>query len=570
MEKWFVIQKGADFTGLGKRFGISPVTARLIRNRDVIGEEAFEKYLHGSLQDLYDPHLLKDAELLTDLLKQKIEEKKTIRIIGDYDIDGVMSTYILYEGLRKCGADVSTQIPDRMKDGYGINESLIDQAKADGMDTIITCDNGIAAIDEIAYGKEKGMTVVVTDHHEVKFKEENGVRIYQVPAADAVIDPHQEDCNYPYKELCGAGVAYKLVRVLLEELEIDPAKAEYLIENVAIATIGDVVNLTGENRIFVRTGLEMLKKTKNEGLKALFECTGIDVENLNTYHIGFVIGPCINACGRLDTAKRALELLNAPGRREAVMMAEDLKALNESRKEMTEKGVERAVEMIETSVLKKDSVLVVYLPDCHESIAGIIAGRLKERYYRPTFVLTKTENGAKGSGRSIEAYDMFAEMNRCAELFTRFGGHKLAAGLSLPEENIGSFRKKINELSQLTEEDMQERVSIDLCLPFEYIDENLIAELKRLEPFGMGNEKPKFADRNLSVIDPRIFGKNRNVLKCRLRNERGMQMDGIYFGDVEECLEVMEQRKVMPLTFYPKINEYMGKRSIQLEIVNYQ
>ena len=408
------------------------------------------------------------------------------------------------------------------------------------------------------------MTVIVTDHHEVKFKEENGVRIYQVPAADAVIDPHQEDCNYPYKELCGAGVAYKLVRVLLEELEIDPAKAEYLIENVAIATIGDVVNLTGENRIFVRTGLEMLKKTKNEGLKALFECTGIDVENLNTYHIGFVIGPCINACGRLDTAKRALELLNAPGRREAVMMAEDLKALNESRKEMTEKGVERAVEMIETSVLKKDSVLVVYLPDCHESIAGIIAGRLKERYYRPTFVLTKTENGAKGSGRSIEAYDMFAEMNRCAELFTRFGGHKLAAGLSLPEEKIGLFRKKINELAQLTEEDMQERVSIDLCLPFEYIDENLV------EPFGMGNEKPKFAERNLSVIDPRIFGKNRNVLKCRLRNERGMQMDGIYFGDVEDCLKVMEQRKVMPLTFYPKINEYMGKRSIQLEIVNYQ
>ena len=480
------------------------------------------------------------------------------------------STYILQKGLELAGADVDTDIPHRIKDGYGLNRALVDRAYRDGVDTILTCDNGIAAIDEIAYGKEKGMTVIVTDHHEVKFKEENGVRIYQVPAADAVIDPHQEDCNYPYKELCGAGVAYKLVRVLLEELEIDPAKAEYLIENVAIATIGDVVNLTGENRIFVRTGLEMLKKTKNEGLKALFECTGIDVENLNTYHIGFVIGPCINACGRLDTAKRALELLNAPGRREAVMMAEDLKALNESRKEMTEKGVERAVEMIETSILKKDSVLVVYLPDCHESIAGIIAGRLKERYYRPTFVLTKTENGAKGSGRSIEAYDMFAEMNRCAELFTRFGGHKLAAGLSLPEEKIGSFRKKINELSQLTEEDMQERVSIDLCLPFEYIDENLIAELKRLEPFGMGNEKPKFADRNLSVIDPRIFGKNRNVLKCRLRNERGMQMDGIYFGDVEECLEVMEQRKVMPLTFYPKINEYMGKRSIQLEIVNYQ
>lgn len=570
MAKWFINMKKADFNGIARKYGVSPVIARIMRNREVRTDEEINLYLNGTPGDLYDGRLMKDMECAVSILKEKIAEEKKIRIIGDYDIDGVNSTYILQKGLELAGADVDTDIPHRIKDGYGLNRALVDRAYRDGVDTILTCDNGIAAIDEIAYGKEKGMTVIVTDHHEVKFKEENGVRIYQVPAADAVIDPHQEECNYPYKELCGAGVAYKLVRVLLEELEIDPAKAEYLIENVAIATIGDVVNLTGENRIFVRTGLEMLKKTKNEGLKALFECTGIDVENLNTYHIGFVIGPCINACGRLDTAKRALELLNAPGRREAVMMAEDLKALNESRKEMTEKGVERAVEMIETSVLKKDSVLVVYLPDCHESIAGIIAGRLKERYYRPTFVLTKTENGAKGSGRSIEAYDMFAEMNRCAEMFTRFGGHKLAAGLSLPEENIGSFRKKINELSQLTEEDMQERVSIDLCLPFEYIDENLIAELKRLEPFGMGNEKPKFADRNLSVIDPRIFGKNRNVLKCRLRNERGMQMDGIYFGDVEECLEVMEQRKVMPLTFYPKINEYMGKRSIQLEIVNYQ
>ena len=567
---WRVYAKRADFKGIAGKYGIDQVIARIIRNRDICGDAAIDMYLNGDINDMHNPESMKDAVLSVDIITQKIKDKCKIRIIGDYDIDGICSIYILYKGLIAVGADVDYVVPHRINDGYGINEHLIDNAINEGIDTIITCDNGIAAVQEIAYARELGMTVIVTDHHEVKFKEENGVRIYQVPAADAVIDPHQEDCNYPYKELCGAGVAYKLVRVLLEELEIDPAKAEYLIENVAIATIGDVVNLTGENRIFVRTGLEMLKKTKNEGLKALFECTGIDVENLNTYHIGFVIGPCINACGRLDTAKRALELLNAPGRREAVMMAEDLKALNESRKEMTEKGVERAVEMIETSVLKKDSVLVVYLPDCHESIAGIIAGRLKERYYRPTFVLTKTENGAKGSGRSIEAYDMFAEMNRCAEMFTRFGGHKLAAGLSLPEENIGSFRKKINELSQLTEEDMQERVSIDLCLPFEYIDENLIAELKRLEPFGMGNEKPKFADRNLSVIDPRIFGKNRNVLKCRLRNERGMQMDGIYFGDVEECLEVMEQRKVMPLTFYPKINEYMGKRSIQLEIVNYQ
>ena len=526
--------------------------------------------MNGTIADLYDGMLMKDMDKAVEILSEKIREEKPVRVIGDYDIDGVNAAYILKEGLEGLGADVDTDIPDRIKDGYGLNKMLIDRALDDGIDTIITCDNGIAAAEEITYGRKNGLTVIVTDHHQVPFVEINKEREYLLPQADAVVDPRRPDCEYPFKNLCGAAVAYKLVEALYNVMLRDPEDVDYLMENVAIATVGDVMALKGENRIFVKQGLEMLKRTKNEGLKALIECTGINPEYLNTYDLGFVLGPCINASGRLDTAKRALELLNAPGRREAVMMAEDLKALNESRKEMTEKGVERAVEMIETSALKEDCVLVVYLPDCHESIAGIIAGRLKERYYRPTFVLTKTENGAKGSGRSIEAYDMFAEMNRCAELFTRFGGHKLAAGLSLPEEKIGLFRKKINELAQLTEEDMQERVSIDLCLPFEYIDENLIAELKRLEPFGMGNEKPKFAERNLSVIDPRIFGKNRNVLKCRLRNERGMQMDGIYFGDVEDCLKVMEQRKVMPLTFYPKINEYMGKRSIQLEIVNYQ
>ena len=571
MEQWYLYKKKADFTKIGEKFQIDPVIARLIRNRDVIGDEEIHKYLYGNLSDISDPFLMKGVREGVDIIREKIRDRKTIRIISDYDVDGVVSNYILWKAIYDLGGMIDFQIPDRMKDGYGINENIIEKAVEDQIDTILTCDNGIAASEAIRFGKEHGLTMIITDHHDVPFiLNEDGSKEEILPPADVVINPKQKECKYPYPLLCGAGVAFQFVRALYKSMGEDENKLEDLLSMLAIATVCDVVDLTGENRIFVRTGLEMLKKTKNEGLKALFECTGIDVENLNTYHIGFVIGPCINACGRLDTAKRALELLNAPGRREAVMMAEDLKALNESRKEMTEKGVERAVEMIETSALKEDRVLVVYLPDCHESIAGIIAGRLKERYYRPTFVLTKTENGAKGSGRSIEAYDMFAEMNRCAELFTRFGGHKLAAGLSLPEEKIGLFRKKINELAQLTEEDMQERVSIDLCLPFEYIDENLVAELKKLEPFGMGNEKPKFAERNLSVIDPRIFGKNRNVLKCRLRNERGMQMDGIYFGDVEDCLKVMEQRKVMPLTFYPKINEYMGKRSIQLEIVNYQ
>ena len=447
---------------------------------------------------------------------------------------------------------------------------LIDRAIDDGIDTIVTCDNGIAATEEIAYGKEKGLTVIVTDHHEVPYVEMNGEKEYLLPKADAVVDPHRPDCGYPFKGLCGAAVAYKLVEALYNVMQKDPEDMDYLMENVAIATVGDVMDLTGENRIFVKQGLEMLKRTKNQGLKALIECTGIDVERLNTYHIGFVLGPCINASGRLDTAKRALELLNVRARRDAVMLAEDLKALNDSRKEMTERGVAEAVHMIETTSLKDDKVLVVYLPDCHESIAGIIAGRIKERYYRPVFVLTKAEGGVKGSGRSIEAYDMFSQMCRCRALFTKFGGHKMAAGLSLEEENVRRFRDTINALCDLTEQDMQMKVSIDMQLPFSYITEELVEELELLEPFGKGNQKPLFAEKNLRVLSPRIIGKNRNVLKCCLEDVNGNQMEGVYFGDVDSCLRAMETKPVMSFTYYPSVNEYMGRRSLQVTIVNYQ
>ena len=531
MEKWFLTMKKADFSGIARKYNISPITARLIRNRDVIGDEAIDFYLNGTIADLYDGMLMQDMDKAVEILAEKIEEEKQIRIIGDYDIDGVNATYILQEGLSGLGAHVDTDIPDRIKDGYGLNIDLIDRALDDGVDTIITCDNGIAAADEIAYGKENGLTVIVTDHHEVPYVEMNGEKEYMLPRADAVVDPHRPDCEYPFKGLCGAAVAYKLIEALYNVMQRDPEDMDYLMENVAIATVGDVMDLTGENRIFVKQGLEMLKRTKNQGLKALIECTGIDTERLNTYHIGFVLGPCINASGRLDTAKRALELLNARTRREAVMLAEDLKALNDSRKEMTEKGVEEAVQMIESTSLKDDKVLVVYLPDCHESIAGIIAGRIKERYYRPAFVLTKAEEGVKGSGRSIESYDMFAQMCRCRALFTKFGGHKLAAGLSLEEGNVERFRQTINALADLTEEDLQMKVSIDMLLPFPYITEQLIKELELLEPFGKGNTKPLFAERNLRVISPRIFGKNRNVLKCRLEDASGNQMEAVYFGD---------------------------------------
>ena len=545
-----------------------------MRNRDVIGDEAIDFYLNGTVEDLYDGLLMKDMDRAVDILKEKIEEGKKIRVIGDYDIDGVNATYILQQGLAGLGADVDTDIPDRIKDGYGLNQMLIDRALEDDVDTIITCDNGIAAMSEIAYGKENGMTIVVTDHHEVPYLEENGEKKYLLPPADAVVDPHRADCEYPFKGLCGAAVAYKLVEVLYRvsgksEQEVEHLQ-DSLMENVAIATIGDVMDLVGENRVFVKKGLELLKTTKNEGLHALMQCTGVDTANLNTYHIGFVIGPCINAGGRLDTAKRALELLNASNRREAVTLAADLKELNDSRKEMTEEGVEEAVRQIESSSWKDDQVLVVYLPKCHESIAGIIAGRIKERYYRPTFVLTKGETGVKGSGRSIEAYDMFAEMSHCRELFTKFGGHKLAAGLSLEEKNVEVFRKRINELADLTEDDLQMKVSIDMRLPFPYINEELIHELKILEPFGKGNGKPLFAESKLRVIQPRIFGKNRNVLKCRLEDQQGNQMEAVYFGEVEDCLQQMEKKQIMSFTYYPSINEYMGRRTIQLTIVNYQ
>ena len=574
MEKWFVAMKKADFNGIAEKYQISPIIARLMRNRDVIGDEAIDFYLNGTVEDLYDGLLMKDMDRAVDILKEKIEEGKKIRVIGDYDIDGVNATYILQQGLAGLGADVDTDIPDRIKDGYGLNQMLIDRALEDDVDTIITCDNGIAAMNEIAYGKENGMTIVVTDHHEVPYLEENVEKKYLLPPADAVVDPHRADCEYPFKGLCGAAVAYKLVEVLYRvsgksEQEVEHLQ-ERLMENVAIATIGDVMDLVGENRVFVKKGLELLKTTKNEGLHALMQCTGVDTANLNTYHIGFVIGPCINAGGRLDTAKRALELLNASNRREAVTLAADLKELNDSRKEMTEEGVEEAVRQIESSPWKDDQVLVVYLPECHESIAGIIAGRIKERYYRPTFVLTKGETGVKGSGRSIEAYDMFAEMSRCRELFTKFGGHKLAAGLSLEEEKVEVFRKRINELADLTEEDLQMKVSIDMRLPFPYINEELIHELKILEPFGKGNGKPLFAESKLRVIQPRIFGKNRNVLKCRLEDQQGNQMEAVYFGEVEDCLRQMEKKQIMSFTYYPSINEYMGRRTIQLTIVNYQ
>ncbi|WP_443658116.1 single-stranded-DNA-specific exonuclease RecJ [Dorea sp.] len=586
MERWVLLRKGADFEAIGKKYQISPRLACLIRNRDVIGEEAVDRYLNGTISDLYDGMLMKDMDKAIDILKEKILEDKKIRVIGDYDIDGVNATYILLEGLERLGADVDSDIPDRISDGYGLNRHLVERAYEAGVDTLITCDNGIVAADEIAYGKEMGMTVIVTDHHEVPFDEQDGEKRYRIPPADAVMDPKQPDCLYPFKGLCGAAVAYKLMEALWESMGKDSADLDDLIENVAIATIGDVMDLEDENRIFVKEGLQMLRRTKNPGLKALIECTGIDKNSLNSYHIGFVLGPCINASGRLDTAKRALELLRAGTQKEADILAGDLKALNDSRKDMTEEAVKQAEEQVETTTISKDKVLVVYLPDCHESLAGIVAGRIRENYYKPVFVLTDAEEGVKGSGRSIDGYHMYEELNKCKELLTKFGGHRLAAGLSLPKENVGKFREMLNKNCTLTEEEMKEKVTIDMEMPFGCVTEGLVKELELLEPFGKGNTKPVFAARDVTLLGARILGKNRNVLKLQVQDVNGCRIEAMLFHHADDFLGKLEEqygkteveallkgrgRQIrISMTYYPDINEYMGEKTPQIVVTHYR
>lgn len=586
MERWVLLRKGADFEAIGKKYQISPRLACLIRNRDVIGEEAVDRYLNGTISDLYDGMLMKDMDKAIDILKEKILEDKKIRVIGDYDIDGVNATYILLEGLERLGADVDSDIPDRISDGYGLNRHLVERAYEAGVDTLITCDNGIAEADEIAYGKEMGMTVIVTDHHEVPFDEHDGEKRYRIPPADAVMDPKQPDCLYPFKGLCGAAVAYKMMEALWESMGKDSADLDDLIENVAIATIGDVMDLEDENRIFVKEGLQMLRRTKNPGLKALIECTGIDKNSLNSYHIGFVLGPCINASGRLDTAKRALELLRAGTQKEADILAGDLKALNDSRKDMTEEAVKQAEEQVETTTISKDKVLVVYLPDCHESLAGIVAGRIRENYYKPVFVLTDAEEGVKGSGRSIDGYHMYEELNKCKELLTKFGGHRLAAGLSLPKENVGKFREMLNKNCTLTEEEMKEKVTIDMEMPFGCVTEGLVKELELLEPFGKGNTKPVFAARDVTLLGARILGKDRNVLKLQVQDVNGCRIEAMLFHHADDFLGKLEEqygkteveallkgrgRQIrISMTYYPDINEYMGKKTPQIVVTHYR
>lgn len=608
-EKWYVAAKKADFQGIAKRFGIDPVTARIIRNRDVVGDDEIRQYLYGTRAELGDPAQLQGGLEAASLLKQKIETGKKIRIIGDYDIDGVNSTYILYRALTRCGAQVDYEIPDRMKDGYGLNISLLKLALEEGIDTVLTCDNGISAIAEIAYAKENGMTVIVTDHHEPLFEEvpeedqaetiqpqtdtarripsPDGTRIFRLPPADVLVNPKQPNCRYPYKKLCGAAVAWKVV-CLLYRLYGMEEEAEQFLQFVGFATVGDVMELDGENRILVKEGLKQLRITQNYGWRALIQANNLDFDTLNSYHIGFVLGPCINASGRLDTAKRSLRLLLAKDAAEAELLAARLKQLNDERKELTQAAVDLACEQIDGSTEANDRVLVVYLPDCHESIAGIVAGRIRERYGKPTFVVTnaEAEDEAKGSGRSIEAYSMFEEMVKCQDLFRKFGGHPMAAGFSLPRSRIDEMRRRLNENCTMTEEDMAEKIMVDVPMPINYIRESLVEELSVLEPFGNGNEKPLFAERHLKLLSARILGKNANVLKLQVANATGCTMEALYFGIPDNILSYLTDKygknevqkllwgKVnqieMDLTYYPSINEYQGRRTLQIVIKNFR
>lgn len=593
MANWRVAAKRADFNAIAQKYNINPVLARIIRNRDIVDDKDIDRFLNGSGKDLYAPFLLKDMEKAVDMLLVKISEKKRIRIIGDYDIDGICSTYILYKGLSECGAKVDTAIPHRIRDGYGLNEKLISEAYEAGTDTVLTCDNGIAAYPQIEFANSLGLTVIVTDHHEVPYEETNGVRKYKIPPAYAVVDPKQEECTYPFPEICGAVVAYKLVLLLLakhfgknwqEIMESELGLA--LLELAAFATIGDVMELKDENRIIVKCGLELMKNTRNIGLKALMDVTETQPDHIKPYTIGFVLGPCLNATGRLDTAVNALELFKAESIEGAVELAADLKSMNDSRKELTLKGVDEAVSIIEKEGLLNDRVLVIYLPEVHESLAGIIAGRIREKYCKPTFVLTDAEEGVKGSGRSIEAFHMYDEMTKCKELFTKYGGHKLAAGLSLPKENVEAFRKALNDNCTLTESDFEEKVLIDVPMPMDYAELELVQQLELLEPFGNGNPKPLFAHKNLRLLSGRILGAHKNVGKYVVESESGRRFDMMYFGDLEAFNEFLcgkfgaDEAKMLynggsaglklSVVYYPDINEFRGNVSVQMVMKYYQ
>lgn len=582
-EKWLLRNRKVDLKAMSDKYKISQLLCKLMVNRDITDDNIINSYINPVYENLHSPKTMKDIALAVNIIKRKIQEKKKIRIIGDYDVDGIISVFILYTALKECGANVDYEIPDRIKDGYGINENIVKTAYDEDVDTIITCDNGISAIDQIQYAKNLGLTVIVTDHHDVPFVEENGVRTFISSQADAIINPKQIECEYEFKSICGAGVAFKLMEVLYEELGMNKEECYKLIEFVAIATVCDVVDLIDENRIFVKNGLNMLNNTTNIGIKALKKASGLEDKEITAYHLGFVIGPCLNASGRLDSAKKGLELLLMENYEDAENLAQEIVDLNDARKDMTKEGVDRAINIIDSTEINNDKILVVYIPDIHESLAGIVAGRIKEKYNKPTIILTKSEDGVKGSARSIEEYNMFEGLLACKELLDKFGGHPMAAGLSLQEDKVDELRKELNNKCKLTDEDLIRKIMIDASLPLEYLNINLIKELDVLEPFGKGNAKPVFGVRDVKVTKAMLLGKDKNILKLRLLTNNNLTIDAMIFNDLEnfenkviekygnEGLDNLYNKSnnniSMDFTFYPSINEWNGNKSIQI-IVN--
>ena len=581
-EKWLLRNKKVDLKAMSEKYKISQLLCKLMVNRDIIDENIINSYINPVYKYLHSPKTMKDVVIAVDIIKIKIQENKKIRIIGDYDVDGIISVFILYTALKKCGANVDYEIPDRIKDGYGINENIVKVAYDEGVDTIITCDNGISAIDQIQYAKDLGLTVIVTDHHDVPFIEEDGVRTFLSSQADAIINPKQIECEYKFKSICGAGVAFKLMEALYEEIGMDKEECYKLIEFVAIATVCDVVDLIDENRIFVKNGLEMLNNSKNIGINALKKACGLEDKEITAYHLGFVIGPCLNASGRLDSAKKGLELLLMEDDEEAKNLAQEIVDLNDARKNMTKEGVDRAINIIDSTDINNDKILVVYIPDIHESLAGIVAGRVKEKYNKPTIILTKSEEGVKGSARSIEEYNMFEGLLACKELLDKFGGHPMAAGLSLQEDKVDELRKALNNKCELTDEDLTRKIMIDSSLPLEYLNLHLIEELNVLEPFGKGNSKPVFGVRDAKITKAILLGKDKNVLKLKLLTNNNITIDAMIFNDLEnfeskiiekygnEGLDNLYNKSnnniPMDFTFYPSINEWNGNKSIQIVV----
>lgn len=585
-EKWMLETKRADFNKIGEHFNISPVLSRLIINRGHQTEEEIKRYLNCDLTMLYDGRKMKDMPKVIQLMETAIRKKELIAIGTDFDNDGILSGYTLHRAILRCGGNAVLYAPDRVSEGYGLNRRIVDDAKAAGSNFIITCDNGIAAFDAIDYAKSLGMTVVVTDHHEVAFLEdEEGTRTFNLPNADAIVNPKQHDCPYPFKGLCGAGIVFKLICVLYDTFQIQSKEAYDLLEYTAIATVADVMDLVDENRIIVKYGLSLLRNTSNIGLRALMEECSLNMDHISSYHIGFVIGPCFNAAGRLDTVAMAFDLLQATDEQTAKSLAKDLRELNESRKEMTLEGVNQAIDLIESSDIKEDKILLVKLKNTHESLVGIIAGRLRETYHKPALVFVDVESGIKGSGRSIEAYNMFEELLKCKDLLGKFGGHPMAAGLSLPAENFDELRRRLNENTALTDQDLVPVVKIDVPLPIGYLDFNFLEELEKLEPFGKGNVKPVFAEQHFKIRKAQILGKNQNVLKMSIHNMDGYAIDALYFGDISGFTQFVEEefgeeqvRKMyqgqynnidLAFTYYPSINDYMGRKSVQIIIQNY-